>query len=151
MQRGQIIEIQLVDRSGTQVRMANVLPEIRVFYRGRTERPLYSFEVWSTDTGGRCEIRFEDLEVQRMLLGSGDLMDFNTPLTDCDPVVEVRIAPESEFEARKRRPWRTSWWRPAWLTDWPANGQLEPVEPKRVTLSGRVTRVDMVVKLREKM
>lgn len=148
MRPGQKIQIQLIDDSGRPVPIANVLPEVRLFYRGRTERHRYAFKTWATDSEGRCEIRYEDLEDLRHLLGSADLMDFNTPLTECGPLVEVRIPSEDEFQEMKRGPWRRSWWRPAWLTDWPANGQLEPVEPRRVKLEGRVTRVEIPVRLR---
>lgn len=147
MQPNQRIEIQLVDEHGSPVRLANVLPEIDLFYRGRLEKPRYRFELWATDADGRCAIRFEDLEMMRKLLGAGDLMDFNTPLTECDPVVEIRIPLGSEFEARRRLPWRESWWRPAWLTEWPANGCLAPIEPKRVELHDIVTRVEIAVSL----
>jgi hypothetical protein len=147
MQPHQRIDIQLVNSTGDPVRLAKVLPEIRFFYKGKLGRPRYRFDVWSTDGDGHCVISFEDLDMKRRLLGNGDLMDFNTPLTECDPMVEIWIPPESEFELRKQHMWRESWWRPAWLTDWPANGLLEPSDPKRVTLSGRITPVEMIVDL----
>lgn len=150
MNPGQIIDIQLVDHSGVPVRLGNVLPKVRLFYKGRTDGPpFYTFEVWPTDSDGRCQIRYDDLEDVRRLLGSADLMDFNTPLTECDPTVEIWIPPESDFVRRREIILkRVSWWRPAWLIEWPANGRLEPVEPKRIRLENHVTRVEIPVILR---
>ncbi len=146
MHPGQSIQIQLVDDAGAPAPLGNVLPEVRFFCGGQTKRHRYAFKTWSTDPGGRCEIRYEELEDMRRLLASADLMDFNTPLEECDALVEVRIPPEEELLELKRRPWRRSWWRPAWLSEWPANGQLGPVEPRRVTAGGRVTRVEIPVR-----
>lgn len=149
MLRGQEIEIQLVDEAGNPVRLANVVAEIRLFYKEGPGRPLYRFDTWPTDAEGRSVTSFLDLEEQRTVLAFGALMDFNVPLTDCDPLVEVLVQPESEFTRRRAALLgMRSLWRPAWLIDWPGNGQLDPVQPRRIRLEGRVTRVEIPVRLR---
>ena len=148
MQPGQKIEIQLVDKSGNPVRIAGVIPYIRLFHRGYGERPRYTFQGWPTNAAGRSEVTFNDLDEDRIMLSFSNLMDFNTPLAECDPTVEIWIPPESHFEEARRRilewPSRS---RPAWLTAWPTNGKLGPVAPSKVTLRGRTTLVEITVDL----
>ena len=147
MKPGQAVEIQLVDERGKPVRLRNVVPEIRLFTPAGGP-PRYSFDGWPTDESGCSVNTFADLEEERAMLGLGDLMDYNTPLTDCAQEVEVAIPPGADFENRKARlSQRLSRWRPAWLSDWPANGCLAPVQPRRVTLDGAVTRLEIPVSL----
>jgi hypothetical protein len=148
MQPGQKIEIQLVDELGNPVKIAGVIPFVRLFCRGYGERPRYTLQAWPTNTEGRSEVSFSDLEEERLVLGISDLMDFNTLITDCERTVEIWIPSESDFEERRRHLLeRVSRWRPAWLTTWPTNGRLVPVQPKRVTLEGRVTSIPIAVKM----
>lgn len=145
MQPGQAIEIQLVDGAGRRVRLGNVLPTI-TFFNG--EHRLYVFDLRPTGADGRTYVDFSELDTRRREAGLTSLMDFNVPLTALDLPVEISVS--SELELRKTlnaiEKW-DHWSRPAWVSKWPVNGCLGPVKPKRVTLEGTLTHVDMVVSL----
>lgn len=145
MQPGQAVEIQLVDGAGRRVRLGNVLPTITLFSGGHRH---YVFDVRPTGADGRTLVRFDELETRRREAGLTSLMDFNTPLTALDPSVEISISSESELQKQvaAMEEWN-HWTRPAWVLKWPVNGCLAPVQPKRVTLEGPLTRVDIVVSL----
>ena len=147
MRPGQKVEIQLMDEIGAPVALANVIPEIRLFHADRF-RPRYAFDGWPTDSMGRAIVSFEDLEEERVILGLADLMDFNTRLTECDPMIEIAIPSGNDFQERRALMLgRRSRWRPAWLTEWPANWKIVSSIPRRLMLLEQVTHVDISVVL----
>lgn len=145
MQPGQAIEIQLVDSAGRRVRLENVLPTITFFSGGHRH---YVFDLRPTGADGRTLVKYDELETRRCEKGLISLMDYNDPLTALDPSVEISISSESELQKRLKgmEEWN-HWSRPAWVLKWPVNGCLAPVQPKRVTLEGSLTHVDVVVSL----
>lgn len=145
MQRGQAIEIQLVNGEGQRVRLANVLPIITMFSGGHRH---YVFDLRPTGTDGRTTVDWDDLELHRREAGLTSLMDYNTPLTALDSFVEVSVPSESYL--RDRAQWMEEsdqLTRPAWVVRWPVNGCLSPVKPTRVTPEGPLTHVDILVSL----
>ncbi len=145
MQPGQKIEVQLVDAAGRRVRLGNVLANITLYAGGHL---CYAFDFRPTASGGNADVDFIELDTQRKENGLYSLMDYNTPLTACDPVVEISVPGEAQL--RKRQQGIEEWNSrtiPAWLLKWPVNGCLAPVQPKRVTLEGSLTHVDIVVSL----
>ena len=146
MRPGQAIEIQLVDEQGRRVRLPNVLMMITLFEKGGHYR--YVFDLGLTAPDGSIRVGFADLDHQRMERGLYSLMDYNTPLTECAPGVEVSVPSDEHLREREKGIWE---WNPrsvpAWLVRWPANGALAPVAPRRVTLDGAVTRLEIPVSL----
>lgn len=142
MQPGQRIEIQLVDNAGRPIRLGNVLMSITL-YTGVHRR--YVFDLRPTRQDGSTAVRFDELDTLRKENGLYSLMDYNTPLTACDPEVEISVPSETELRRREEGIWQ---WSPrtvpAWLLKWPVNGCLAPVQPERVTMKGTVTHVDIV-------
>ena len=146
MRPGQAIEIQLVDLQGRRVRLPNVLMMITLFEKGGHYR--YVFELGLTAPGGSIRADRAGLDHQRMEEGLYSLMDYNTPLAECAPEVEISVPGEEGLRDREKGIWelnpRTV---PVWLVKWPANGALAPVQPRRVTLDGAVTRLEIPVSL----
>lgn len=145
MQPGQRIEIQLVDDAGRPVRLGNVLMSITL-YTGVHRR--YVFDLRPTQQDGSTAVCFAELDTLRKEEGLYSLMDYNTPLTACDPVVEISVPSETELRKREEGIWQ---WNPrtvpVWLLKWPVNGCLAPVRPKRVTMEGTLTHIDIIVSL----
>lgn len=145
MQPHQTLEIQLMDGDGRCVRLANILMTITLFSGGHRR---YVFDLRPTSAMGQSAVKFEDLDTRRLEMGLTSLMDYNTPLTACDPTVEISIPSELELQRRLQaiNEWDT-WSRPAWLLKWPANACLAPIQPKSVLLESPFTRVDIAVRL----
>jgi len=145
MQPHQTLEIQLVNGDGECVRLANILMAITLFSGGHRH---YVFDLRPTSAMGQSIITFEDLDTRRREMGLTSLMDYNAPLTACDPTVEISILSELELQKRLQaiNEW-DAWSRPAWLLKWPANVCLAPIQPKSVILQGPLTPVDIAVRL----
>ena len=145
MRPGQKIEIQLVDEVGRRVRLRNILVTLTLFMGGHLR---YTFDLKPTSADGRTTIDFEELNTRRLQSGLICLMDYNTPLTDCDSKVEISVLSEAGLQQRLQaiNQW-DSWSRPSWTLKWPANGCLGPVPPEQVTLQETLTRVDLAVSL----
>ncbi len=142
MQPGQTIEIQLVDSSGRNIRLGNVLPMITLFSGGHRH---YIFDLRPTGTDGRTLIKFSELEARRREEGLSSLMDYNVPITALDPPVEISIPSESYLQDRLRgmEEW-DHWSRPAWVLKWPVNGCLAPVKPVTSPLRKGISSGDLI-------
>lgn len=76
------------------------------FYVGGKFR--YSFALGRTGVDGVCRTSFEEIERQLEASRQVFLMDYNTPLTECDAV--VGIAAPTAAELAEREAARKKWW-----------------------------------------
>lgn len=91
------IELQLADRSGAPVARERVLVDVIVFLHAKVR---YKFNVGMTSALGKLTVNFDQLEKVRLENQKMFLMDYNTPLVDCDPKVEFSVPGEKELQER---------------------------------------------------
>jgi hypothetical protein len=101
----QDLTVQLLDGQGEPLRIPGVLLDIR-FYVGGQFR--YSFPLGQTDAEGVCSTSFESIERQLEANRRLFLMDYNTPLRDCDRTVGVAVPTGAELKERASA--RAKWW-----------------------------------------
>ena len=116
MKPGQSIEIQLETSPGNPLELGNVLLEIHLFTRGTFR---YGFQAGRTDNNGRLNITYLSLENLRAANAKQFLMDYNTPLVDCDPTVEILAPSEEELRDASDSVLRSYGRRPDWLPTGP--------------------------------
>jgi hypothetical protein len=137
MKPGQTIEVQLEDAAGAPLRLENVFLEIRLFTRGNYR---YGFNIGRTDGSGKLRVSYPDVENMRAENAKQSLMDYNTPLIDCDPTVEIRVPTEEELRGRVETVRKTYGTVPKWAQHWPSNGEIE-AEPRMIKLEDSLTQV----------
>jgi hypothetical protein len=141
MKPDQSIQIQLETTSGMPLALDNALLEIRLFTHGNFR---YCFKAGRTDSKGQLRISYSDLESVRALNAKQFLMDYNTPIEDCDPTVELRVPSEKELRDASDKVCKSYGKPPDWATHWPSNGQVE-AQPRMVNLADTVTRVSISI------
>src|SRR5260221_1542340 len=99
MKPNQSVEIQLVDVSGAPLRLGNILLESHFFTNGNLR---YSFKVGRTDNNGQLRFSYADVDVIRRQYGAENLMDYNTPLEDCDPAITVVVPSEEQLREQQK-------------------------------------------------
>jgi hypothetical protein len=99
------ITVQLCDGKGNPLSIAGVHLDVRFYTRGRFR---YSFSLGATDVHGSSCTTFGELERQFQANRRFFLMDYNTPLSDCDTLVGV-AAPTAD-ELAEREAARSKWW-----------------------------------------
>lgn len=87
---------QLANRDGIPITKA-VFVDVVVFVRRRVR---YRFNLGATDSSGQIEVSFSRLERIRLENQKDNLMDYNTPLTDCDSIIELIVPTAMELEQR---------------------------------------------------
>jgi hypothetical protein len=97
MNPGNILEIQLQDSKHGPILMSDVSVDV-VFFCGGRER--YRFDAGTTDAQGHVMAPYELFETIRKDNQSFAVMDYNTRLEDCDPVVVVRAPTLDELSQR---------------------------------------------------
>jgi hypothetical protein len=139
MKPDQFIQIQLETPSGAPLALYNALLEIRLFTQGKLR---YCFKAGRTDNNGLLRVSYSDLENLRAANAKQFLMDYNTPLEDCDPVVELCVPSEEELRYASDKISKSYGKPPDWAANWPSNAQLQ-AQCKVVTLTNSVTRVSI--------
>jgi len=139
MKLGQSIEIQLTDRNGKPIDVANIMVDVYLFYDGKFR---YAFDAGRTGNGGTLTITYDHLESQRRSNGAIFLMDYNTKLDDCDAKVELRIQTQAELLEGRKNVLEQFRQEPPWAGDWPANSKVK-AQPVSVELSGEITHVQI--------
>ena len=86
------VNVQLVDENSRALAISNVLLNI-IFYTSGVIR--YSFSAGKTDRSGSCLIRFSDITEEWLENRQLFLMDYNTPLQDCDEEIGI-LSPSAE-------------------------------------------------------
>jgi len=140
MKPGQSIQIQLESPSGVPLALKNVLLEICLFTHGNFR---YCFKVGRTDSKGELRISYSDLENLRAENAKQFLMDYNNPLEDCDPTIELRIPSEQELRDASENVVKSYGRPPDWAAHWPSNAQVY-AEPKKVSLKKPLTQVSIL-------
>jgi hypothetical protein len=100
-----VITVRLNDAKGEPIRVSGVHLDI-CFYIERRLR--YSFSLNRTDAHGISRTSFEEIERQLEANRRLFLMDYNTPLSDCDPLVGI-VAPTAA-DLVEREAARAKWW-----------------------------------------
>ena len=141
----QSIIVQLEIAPGDALRLGDVLLDVKFFTRGKFR---YQFKAGRTDASGRLVITYDELERQRLSNAEWFLMDYNTPLIDCDPIVELSMPSEKELKMAADSVQQNFGTQPDWASRWPSNAQLDAA-PRKVDLSNTVTRVPLLCVFRE--
>ena len=99
------LSVRLHDTKGERVLVVGVHLDLRFYVEGRFR---YSFSLGRTDAHGVCCTTVEELERQLEDNQRLSLMDYNTPLTDCDTLVGIAVPTASELIEREAA--RAKWW-----------------------------------------
>ena len=125
MKPGQTINIQLTSRDNEPLPMGNVLVLINLFIGGRYR---YGFFVGRTDDRGRLNVSYEDVEKLRHASAVQSVMDYNTKLDDCDPLIQIVVPTEEDLLGRKQRAFEHYGRIPSWAVTWPSNANVKAHE-----------------------
>ena len=99
------IVVRLVDAKGDGVQIANVLVDVRFYMQDRYR---YGFTLGRTGADGLLDTNLADIQAKLDENRSYFLMDYNTPLSDCDGAVGIYV-PTSD-ELTEREVGRLKWW-----------------------------------------
>jgi len=80
--------IQIGDESGKPLRLLGIYIDVEFYIDGQHR---YGFRFGPTDDNGRLRISYSDVEAERVLDAKFNLMDYNTPLDECDDCLKVKI------------------------------------------------------------
>lgn len=93
-----VIQIQLVDSSGTALELKDVSIDAVFYVQARVR---YRFHAGVTDARGRLVVTFEQLEKTRLENQAISIMDYNTLLQDCDPQLGLIVPSSAELQQRQ--------------------------------------------------
>jgi len=134
------VEVRLVTRSGEPLRVPGVLLDIRFYVDGQFR---YSFSLGRTDEEGVSRTTMEEIERELAANRRFFLMDYNTPLSDCDTAVGI-VAPTAR-ELAEREAARAKWWPEALdLYDGAANERVHCAEQRFQFQPERVNAFSLV-------
>ena len=139
MKPDQSIELHLVRPTGEAANISNVVLDIHFRTNGNFR---YGFRLGHTDQHGRLSVAYADLETLRRRDAEENLMDYNTPLDNCDPEVKILLVSEQQLREQANNAVRFYRTLPAWAGNWPANKTLKAWEGV-VELGGPVTLVSV--------
>ncbi|MGC1614897.1 MAG: hypothetical protein WA736_09430 [Candidatus Acidiferrum sp.] len=143
MKQGQSIQIRLVTETGEPIQLGNVEVEIN-FFVNKSYR--YGFKAGRTDELGFLSISYADVETLRRRDAAKNLMDYNTKLEACDPIIEIAILSEEALREQYDNAMRGYKRPPAWAKNWPSNAQIDAA-PRKIELDGPLTEVGIACKL----
>jgi len=104
MKPTQTLIIQLVDEMGKPFRLADIYIDLSFFLQGQYR---YGFRFGPTNRQGELHITYQDVETKRAIEAKIFLMDYNTPLDDCDDLVRISIP--SMDKLKEAYEWNTKW------------------------------------------
>ena len=82
--------------------LANLYVDLILFIRGKY---CYGFRFGPTDAQGKLRIAYQDVENERAKAASYDLMDYNTPIDNCDDILKIKL-PSRSRGCRKAYEWQ---------------------------------------------
>jgi hypothetical protein len=143
MRPGSILDIQLSGGHGEPLAIPHVIVEV-MFLQGGRER--YRFDAGETDVGGHLSVSYDRFENIRKDNQSFALMDYNTRLEECDPILVVRVPTMAELSQRLDA--LNKWFpdqAPAMAERIKSanNGRVEVPEVRAHTVEGGRARVDL--------
>ena len=92
------MEVQLVNEVREPLELRGVSLDAEMYLNGRIR---YRFEVGVTDSRGKLRFTFQDLEQSRLSNQEFALMDYNTPLEECDANLGLIVPSMAEIEQRQ--------------------------------------------------
>jgi hypothetical protein len=104
MKPTQALILQLRDELGNPLLLAGIYFDLLFFIQGQD---CYGFRFGPTDGQGELRITYRDVETKRALEAKFYLMDYNTPLDDCDDRLKIQIP--SADKLRKAYEWQAKW------------------------------------------
>ena len=104
MKPTQTLIIRFVDDRGKPLLLADIYIDLSFFIQGQYR---YGFRFGPTDRQGKLRITYRDVEAERTQAAKLFLMDYNTPLDDCDDCLKVKIP--SADELKEAYEWKTKW------------------------------------------
>ena len=143
MQSQQSLSIHLKSPSGDTLRIENVLFEVTFFTHGTVR---YRFFIGSTDSMGILRASYDDIERIRRRNAEQFIMDYNTPLEECDDLIEVAAPSESALRRIAENVTKIFGASPDWSLKWPANCKVT-VWPSKISLGNGLTVVPMTAEL----
>ena len=143
MRPGSLLQIQLNDSDNLPLAIAKVFVDVAFQKEGR-ER--YRFEAGETDSSGQISASYEHFEKIRRDNQSFAIMDYNTMLEDCDPVITVNVPTPAELirTVDALRKWFPERMRALFeRLEASNNGSVQVKETRVELVDGGVTRVDL--------
>jgi hypothetical protein len=141
MKQGQTIHVQLSTKEGQPLPIGNILLLIHFFTGGNY---CYGFEAGRTDDTGQLTLSYDDVEKRRRTSAQEFLMDYNTKLEECDPVVKIIVPSEQELLSRKQKVVENYGQIPDWAASWQSNARIKAQE-ETVELVGQTVVVRISV------
>ena len=121
MNTGPSVTVQLID-GGSTLHLEGALVECQLFCKGVLR---YCFMVGRTDSQGALSFSFDDIERIRRRRGLESLMDYNTPLEDCDSTVKIVVPSQERLRQQTQQALASYGAVPDWAVPWPSNGECE--------------------------
>jgi hypothetical protein len=90
----QEILVALVDAAGISLHLPRVYVDLELYNR-RSSR--YGFRLGATNNSGTVRIDYRSVEEKRSEGASVFLMDYSTPITDCDDRVKIHVPTADEL------------------------------------------------------
>ena len=91
----QTILVQLVDKSGGSLHLPGVYVDVEFYTRGNYR---YGFRLSPTNDNGELHIDYGMVEGKRAEGARIFLMDYNTPITDCDSRIKIYVPAAEELK-----------------------------------------------------
>jgi hypothetical protein len=102
MKPTQTLIIQFVDEKEEPSLLVNMYVDLLFFIRSRY---CYGFRFGPTNAQGKLCIAYQDVENERAKAAKYNLMDYNTPIDNCDDILKIKLP--SADELRKAYEWQT--------------------------------------------
>ena len=90
-------DIQIADRAGNPIAKGGIVVDVVLFFRHKVR---YRFAFGTTNEFGLVKIDSDLVEKIRLSNQKFNLMDYNTPLADCDATLEFVVPTSIELEQR---------------------------------------------------
>ena len=102
MKPGQTLTLKFLDESKKPLLLSGIYVDLDFYMNGQQR---YGFRFGSTNHRGELCIGYQDVERKRVADSKYNLMDYNTPLDDCDDL--VRISVPSMDKLKEAYEWNT--------------------------------------------
>jgi hypothetical protein len=104
MKPSQTLTLKVLDESKKPLLLSGIYVDLDFYMNGQQR---YGFRFGPTNHRGELRIGYQDVEKKRVADSKYNLMDYNTPLDDCDDLVRISIP--SMDKLKDAYEWKIKW------------------------------------------